>query len=317
MDSSTSLEEKLYDFFQPEMLEGDNAYWCEACQESCRATKTLSYTHNPSILIVHLRRLILGKKIQNHTPFDTALEMEPYMALGHASSQKMDLIGIISHQGTKEHGHYVAITKRGNEWTSCNDAITTQITLTHLHQLQAYVLIYRKTEHSADTVKEAPSDVIMASQQLPAKKLKLPHKIHHSIKELVSQPDLLKKVPLKENLSRPGRPAVGTNPNPTQVGSTTENPKAPESLPNNYCAPQVQRTRKEDEAGGSTELDEISDPPTVKTDHREKPLPEDKGTDQSENEHSNLSQSILVFFHLSEGRIEELTSLLSEYQAWK
>jgi len=50
----------------------------------------------------------------------------------------------------------------------------------------------------------------------------------------------------------------------------------------------------------------------VKTDHRGKPLPEDKGTDQSENEHSNLSQSILVFFHLSEGRIEELTSLLSE-----
>jgi len=42
-DSSTSLEEKLYNFFQPETLEGDNAYWCEACQEPCRATK-----HSPT-----------------------------------------------------------------------------------------------------------------------------------------------------------------------------------------------------------------------------------------------------------------------------
>ena len=42
-DSSSSLAEKLYNFFQPETLEGENAFWCEACQEPCRATKTLSY----------------------------------------------------------------------------------------------------------------------------------------------------------------------------------------------------------------------------------------------------------------------------------
>ena len=46
--------------------------------------------------------------------------------------------------------------------------------------------------------------------------------------------------------------------------------------------------------------------------HVEKPPPEDRGPGQPENEHSNLPQSISVFFHLSQGRIEELTSLLSE-----
>jgi len=71
-DSSTALEEKLYNFFQQEMLEGENAYWCDTFQKSCRATKTLSYTHIPTILIVHLKRLILGKKIQNYIPFGTA-----------------------------------------------------------------------------------------------------------------------------------------------------------------------------------------------------------------------------------------------------
>jgi len=77
--------------------------------------KTLSFTHIPTILIVHLKRLILGKKIQTHIPFDTVLEVEPYLAPGQASPPKMKLIGIISHQGTKDQGHYVAITKRGNE----------------------------------------------------------------------------------------------------------------------------------------------------------------------------------------------------------
>ena len=79
-DWSTSLVEKLYNFFQPETLEGDNAYWCDTCHKSCRATKILSYTHIPTILKIRLKRLILGKKIQTHLPFDTVLEMRPYLA---------------------------------------------------------------------------------------------------------------------------------------------------------------------------------------------------------------------------------------------
>ena len=72
-----------------------------------------SYTHIPTILIIHLKRLILGKKIQTHVPFDTVLDMKPHLAPGQASPQTMELIGIISHQGTKEQEHYVAITYLG------------------------------------------------------------------------------------------------------------------------------------------------------------------------------------------------------------
>ena len=41
-DVSISLEERLYDFFQPETFEGKNAYWCDTCQKPCLSTKTLS-----------------------------------------------------------------------------------------------------------------------------------------------------------------------------------------------------------------------------------------------------------------------------------
>jgi len=67
--------------------------------------------------------------------------MEPFMAPGLGSAQKMKLIGMISHQGTEKHGHYVAITKKGEEWILHNDASTTLTTPAHLHQSQAYILI--------------------------------------------------------------------------------------------------------------------------------------------------------------------------------
>jgi len=157
-DASLSLEERLYDFFQPETLEGEIAYWCDTCQKPSRATKTLSYTRKPTILIVHLKRLILWKKIQNHIPFDTALDLEPYMTPGHSPTHDMKLIGIISHQGTKDNGHYTAMTNGEDKWTLYNDAITTQTTTKHIRQTQAYILMYRKTEQSTGTGKSAPID---------------------------------------------------------------------------------------------------------------------------------------------------------------
>ena len=63
--------------------------------------------------------------------------------------------------------------------------------------------------------------------------------------------------------------------------------------------------------GGAAELDGANVPPSKKADHRQIPL-EEKGLGESENEQINLTQSISAFLHLSHGRIEELTSLLSE-----
>ena len=102
-DSKTSFGERLLNFFQPETLEGDNSYWCDTCLKPCRATKTLSYKtlqgkktlsyiHVPTILIIHLKRLILGRKIQTHVPFDTVLDMKPYLAPGHTSTPIMELM---------------------------------------------------------------------------------------------------------------------------------------------------------------------------------------------------------------------------------
>jgi len=106
---------------------------------------TFLHTH-PYNLNSPLEKIEPGEKIQNHIPFDITLDLEPYMTPGHSPIQDMKLIGIISHQGTKDNGHYTAMTKREDKWTLYNDAITIQTTTKHIYQTQAYILMYRRTE---------------------------------------------------------------------------------------------------------------------------------------------------------------------------
>ena len=92
---------------------------------------------------------------------------------------------------------------------------------------------------------------------------------------------------------------------------TSEHPTTPEILHTNYD-PQVSESRGKAVTGGAIEPEETDTPPTQQTDRTEDPPQEEKGTGQPGNELTNLPQSISIFLHLSRGRIEELTSLLSE-----
>ena len=66
---------------------------------------------------------------------------------------------IISHQGTKDNGHYTAMTRREDKWTLYNDAIATQTTTKHIYQTKAYILMYGRTEERIGIVKSAPIDI--------------------------------------------------------------------------------------------------------------------------------------------------------------
>jgi len=225
----------------------------------------------------------------------------------------MELIGIISHQGTKDQGHYVAITKRGNEWISHNDAKVAQTTLTQLHRTQAYVMIYRKMDHNEATGINAPRDSTMAGQQLTAKKSQISHKTEHSPEESPLHPDPLIKFPEK-NLPRQEGSDSGVIPqlNPIyEEGPPKENLEILETPLTNRLTPQAPETRGVIEVGGAAELDGANVPSFEKVDHRQTPLGE-KRLGQSENEHTNLPQTISTFLHPSQGRIEEIASLLSE-----
>ena len=192
-----------------------------------------------------------------------------------------------------------------------HDAKVTQATLTQLHQTQAYIMIYRKMDHNGVTGINGPRDPTMAGQQFTAKKFKPSHKTVHSPEESQLHPDPLIKFPEK-NLPR----QQGSNgwiipqPNPIyEEGPLKENLETLENPLTNRLTPQVPETRGEGEKGGVVELD--GSPSSEKADHRQTAL-EEKGLGQSENKHTKLPQTISTFLNLSQGRIEELTSLLSE-----
>jgi len=141
-----SVEDSFHDFFEPEILEGDNAYWYDTCKKKRRATKTLSITRTPTILILHLKRLIIREKIQTHTASGTTLDLGPYMTLEPSQPQRTQLPGVISHHGTNDSGHYTAITKREENWTLFNGTSDTHIPTQKVLQTQAYILLYRNPD---------------------------------------------------------------------------------------------------------------------------------------------------------------------------
>jgi len=235
--------------------------------------------------------------------------MDPFMAPGLRSAQKMELIGMISHQGSEKQGHYVTMTKKGEDWILHNDSSTTLATPAHLHQSQAYILIYRKAKLNIETETEIP---ITGTSQQPMEKFKPLYQRHNSHKKSPTHLDPLKK-PHREHL--PHQRWLGTgvhlNPTPTE-GPTIENPKTPAILHSTHHAPQALESRGKAVTGGATEPVETDTPHTEQADRTEEPLQEEKGTAQQYNELSNLPQSISTFLHLSRGQTEELTSLLSE-----
>jgi len=221
----------------------------------------------------------------------------------------MELIGIIAHQGTKEQGHYVTITKKGNEWILHNDAIVTQATLTLLLQTQAYIMIYRKMDHNEGTRTNGPKDSIMV-QESTAKKFKLSHKMEHRPEEAPLLPGPLVKFP-EQNLPRQQGSNGGDIPQPSPIyggGLFKENLEILDTLLTNRPNPQAPETRGEGEVGGAVEPDRA--PSFEKADHRQTP-PAEVGLGQPENENTNFPQTISTFLQLGQGRTE-LNSLLSE-----
>ena len=71
------------------------------CSQCNRTTTTTDNTQDISLHIATDSNTSLEEKIQNHIPFDTTLEMEPFMTPGLRSAQRMELIGVWCHSESR------------------------------------------------------------------------------------------------------------------------------------------------------------------------------------------------------------------------
>jgi len=92
--------------------------------------------------MIHLKRLVLGRKIQHLVGFEEELDLNPHMAV-KGEPLIYELIGVIEHIGSHKAGHYIAFTRREAAWNRCDDTNISPIALHDVLKCQAYMLMYR------------------------------------------------------------------------------------------------------------------------------------------------------------------------------
>eukprot|EP01083_Nonionella_stella_P218749 784141_1 len=135
-DKHTSNLLDCFDIFvEGEILEGENKYACEQCKCKVRAKKRLTISKPPKQLIIGLKRFDYNLatfqrvKVNRRVEFDKVLNIKPYLYSNFVEESKhddedddedkyiYDLVGIVIHLGTANHGHYYAYSKERSNST--------------------------------------------------------------------------------------------------------------------------------------------------------------------------------------------------------
>ena len=113
-----SILESLKAFVQPEMMQGDNAYYCSNCEKKVCASRREFFKVLPNILFIHLKRFEFNfdsttTKLNSYCEFPMDLDMEEFSDTSDVMVERLPkqyykykLKGIIAHTGLLNSGHY-------------------------------------------------------------------------------------------------------------------------------------------------------------------------------------------------------------------
>lgn len=144
-----NLQESLDQFVKGELLEGDNAYYCEKCKAKRNTIKRMCIKTLPSTLVIQLKRFHYDWETNRALKFDDFfqfpwnLDMSPYTTEGvkkeelggrrvsgkFDSKNRYELVGVVVHSGQANAGHYYSFirdrerSKRSDKkkWFKFND----------------------------------------------------------------------------------------------------------------------------------------------------------------------------------------------------
>ncbi|KDE05592.1 hypothetical protein MVLG_04087 [Microbotryum lychnidis-dioicae p1A1 Lamole] len=143
--TKTTLYECIQGFVREEILDKDDAWFCPRCKTNRKATKKLSLSRLPPILVIHLKRFSFhgpfSDKIETFVQYPlfgldlTTLIPPPLMDMrSNASSSKVppkgyvyDLFGVTNHYGNLSSGHYTAYVRNGRDWYNIGDSKVTPV----------------------------------------------------------------------------------------------------------------------------------------------------------------------------------------------
>lgn len=141
----------LYDcfkyYFEPEKLEGDNAWYNEETKQKQDVHKQMVFWSFPDILVVALKRFTnMNQKLNMliTAPLND-LDLTDFVKGYNKESYHYDLFGVANHTGNAMGGHYYAFVKaKSGNWYQFNDTRVNPIKEEQVITPRAYVFFYRK-----------------------------------------------------------------------------------------------------------------------------------------------------------------------------
>ena len=156
--NKVDITQALEYYVRGEMLEGDNAFMCEVCNDKVNALMRRCIKSLPNTLFVHLKRFefdldtMRKQKLNDYCEFPHLLNMEPFTKEGIAISDRdkaikegkepsltpipyqpheyynYHLVGVLVHHGSADSGHYYSFIKhrKNEQWFEFNDGVVRQ-----------------------------------------------------------------------------------------------------------------------------------------------------------------------------------------------
>eukprot|EP01130_Rhizamoeba_saxonica_P011471 TRINITY_DN4765_c0_g1_i2.p1 TRINITY_DN4765_c0_g1~~TRINITY_DN4765_c0_g1_i2.p1 ORF type:complete len:239 (+),score=37.05 TRINITY_DN4765_c0_g1_i2:578-1294(+) len=131
---TTTLEDMIEQYFEPELLTNDNKYRCESsiCNSSLQDfEKSMEIDEYPNHLIINLARFQYDPVLQRRSKILTNVHYPQTIHLPNQNGENYFLYGVVMHSGNSAHnGHYYTYARNSQEvslgknsrWYKLNDS---------------------------------------------------------------------------------------------------------------------------------------------------------------------------------------------------
>ncbi|PLW47368.1 hypothetical protein PCASD_02576 [Puccinia coronata f. sp. avenae] len=189
--SKVSLTQCLDAFLKEEIMEKDDAWNCPKCKTRRKATKRLSLSKLPPILLIHLKRFSFkgpfSDKLETFVQYplyglDLSTYVPPPLTAGSLSAEHRqhyeetarstpesniyDLYAVCNHFGSLSSGHYTAFARSQKDWYNIGDSRVSKTDEKSVKARSAYLLCFRKQISSLTFSPSQPHSFLEVSTKL-------------------------------------------------------------------------------------------------------------------------------------------------------
>ena len=140
----------LNEYCKQEILDENNLWLCERCNDKVKGIKKLQLWTTPPMLVVQFKRFGIARVSKNNSYIDfpmSSLDISPHISPGRFDKNdcyKYKLQCVVNHVGTLNSGHYFTycLNEDTNEWFKFDDSNVSSIASDRVVSSSAYLLFY-------------------------------------------------------------------------------------------------------------------------------------------------------------------------------